>query len=359
MSDLTAAKISAALRRWQREGVAVDSKNATHIAAYRLARQANDRPRSEHVLAIIASQELEHRSGAKISSDFLLVPRGNFPTGLPTDIAMWHVSEADIRSGYQVPQDVDFGTAWIVDAGCPRSGLGRGVKTISFQEILARVSRAGVDACGSGEPVPPSPVELPAVAPPESGDLVAPGTAASAPGSVDSVALVAAASTPGSDTGGPPSKRARVLRMMGSDDGITAEELEAASWEQLLGKVRSAARLGQMFSTDPGASGTVHFWSNQVLGSLTLARQAGAAGKEGQLSMLEQHFPAYLLKVARKKTKNNHPPRNPNIPEVLYSNKCYAALRHFVPLLTQFEQLGCQMPCDLKYVAAFAEQEVF
>lgn len=44
------------------------------------------------------------------------------------------------------------------------------------------------------------------------------------------------------------------------------------------------------------------------------------------------------------------------MPEVLYSNKCYTALKHFVPLLTQFEQLKCQMPCDLKYLAAFAEQ---
>ena len=47
------------------------------------------------------------------------------------------------------------------------------------------------------------------------------------------------------------------------------------------------------------------------------------------------------------------------MPEVLYSNKCYAALKHFVPLLNQFEQLGCQMPCDLKYLAAFAEQACF
>lgn len=86
---------------------------------------------------------------------------------------------------------------------------------------------------------------------------------------------------------------------MSVEEGVTAEELEATSWEQLLGKVRVAARLGQMCSADPGASGTVHFWSSQVLGSLTLAREQGAAGKEGQLSLLEQHFPAYLLKVAR------------------------------------------------------------
>ena len=86
---------------------------------------------------------------------------------------------------------------------------------------------------------------------------------------------------------------------MGSEEGVTAEELEASSWEQLLGKLRAAARTGQMYSTDPGASGTVHFWSSQVLGSLTLARETGAAGKEGQLSMLEQHFPSYLLKVVR------------------------------------------------------------
>lgn len=43
------------------------------------------------------------------------------------------------------------------------------------------------------------------------------------------------------------------------------------------------------------------------------------------------------------------------ISKVLYSNKCYRSLKHFVPLLTEFQQLGCAVPCDLKRLQAFAD----
>ena len=137
--------------------------------------------------------------------------------------------------------------------------------------------------------------------------------------------------------------------------------MEAQSWENLLAKVKSAAKIGQMHSSDTGSSGTVHFWAGQVLGSLKVARstEPGAAA-EGQMTMLEQHFPGYLVKVFSRSTKTKNIfgtiARQPDtISKVLHSNKCYRSLKHFVPLLTEFQQLGCAVPCDLKRLQAFAD----
>ena len=124
--------------------------------------------------------------------------------------------------------------------------------------------------------------------------------------------------------------------------------MEAQRWEQLLARAKSAARSGQMHSSDTGSSGIVHFWSAQVLGSLKVARsKASGAAAAGQLTMLEHYFPGYLLKACSTTTKTQNmfgtiAQQPDTISKVLYSNKCYRSLRYFVPLLKEFQELGAQ-----------------
>ena len=248
-----AAKISQALRRFKNEGFAINPLDKTHIAAYLLARETSLRPRAETVLQIIAAQQLEHSSGASFKSVFYIVPAANFPNGIPGDIAKWQVSEQDLRANYDVSEYTDLGAALIFDDGCPKSSLGLRVRTVSFFETIRRQSTTAAN--GSPPPTVPAAVVSEAA----QGALVpAPAASASVP-----------ANAPEQEP--PPSKKSRVLKMMLSETDIPPEEKDACNWEALLGKVKQAAKAGHIFSADPTASGTVFFWSSQVLAALKVS----------------------------------------------------------------------------------------
>ena len=99
-------------------------------------------------------------------------------------------------------------------------------------------------------------------------------------------------------------KKARVLKMLGSDE-LGHEEREAHNWEQLLLRIKAAAKADQMYNPDTASSGTVHFWCLQVVEALKSARasqessQGGdSASVETNASFFHQHFPGYLLKAS-------------------------------------------------------------
>ena len=138
MDNLSKARVEANLRRWNTHGI--DSRNPDHVAAYMLARQQNDRPRPEHVLAILSSRTQRHSHQATMTSEFWLVPRDGNPVD-PLWARDWAVAEEHVRRNFQVPEETDLTAVWIVDAGCPRHILGRGVKRIAFQDRLETTMR--------------------------------------------------------------------------------------------------------------------------------------------------------------------------------------------------------------------------
>ena len=89
-----------ALRRWKRDGAAIDPHNPLHTAAYNLVRNNTKRPRVDQVLAVLASQRAEHSSGSKLSASFHLVPRSNFPAmNIPPEVRTWMITEEELRDG--------------------------------------------------------------------------------------------------------------------------------------------------------------------------------------------------------------------------------------------------------------------
>lgn len=159
MADLPLKSIVASLKRWSALGL--DHENPAHIAAYRLARQSSNRPRAEQVLAILESQKMEHLSGARMSTAFLLVPRKNFPQGLPPSLQAWVTEESELREQHAVPMDSDFSSVYIMDGNAPKGDLGRQVcrmcpcpPSASYCECPAEISNTPVSplayAQGSG-----------------------------------------------------------------------------------------------------------------------------------------------------------------------------------------------------------------
>jgi len=134
MDALSKARVEANLRRWAAHGL--EARNPDHVAAYMLARQQQDRPRPEHVLAVLATRTQKHTQQATMTTDFWLVPRGGWQ-GEPPWARDWCVTEEHLRQNFQVPEETDLSAVWIVDAGCPRHALGKGVKRMAFQDRVA------------------------------------------------------------------------------------------------------------------------------------------------------------------------------------------------------------------------------
>ena len=63
----------------------------------------------------------------------------------------------------------------------------------------------------------------------------------------------------------PPSKKQRVLKMMQSDEQQHGEDTESASLEELIIKIKRAAKAGMLYAPPSASTATVHFWATQVL----------------------------------------------------------------------------------------------
>lgn len=65
----------------------------------------------------------------------------------------------------------------------------------------------------------------------------------------------------------------------------------------------------------------------------------GESDNKMKMLVVKDHFPGYLLRV-------------------LYSNKAYSCLRHFVDLFEELVVCGCKAPCDLPSFRKFAEADL-
>ena len=375
-------------------------------------------------MAIIDSGKTTHSSGSRLSSEFVLVPRVNFVGSVaPEWVKEWIVPEEELRANYEVPYDSDFSAFFVCDGGVPKSGLGKRLKKISFEEQISRVikakdaydsdpdqpldqgsaaaapalaagpSAAGAPASTGGPSAAAAPAapQAPAAkawagasAAPGPSAAKAPGapaSAANAPGAPASAANApgtpaSAAKAPehlGAAVGEPASKKQRVLKMLQSEEAVVPpDEMEAATLEDLITKIKKAARAKQIYSPDLSNATTVHFWSSQVVGALKASfdvhpdsaavspgASAGAApgspaakapgasaasapgvpaasAPETKANLIKKHFAGFLLKL-------------------LYANKVYRDLHHFIPILEALVKYGCESPGDLSALKQFAQ----
>ena len=264
MADLSAVRISANLRRWA--GLGIDHKNPAHVSAYLLARQQFVRPRPEQVLAILGQSQVQTATTARLSTEFLLVPKGNLGGKAPGWLQDFLVGEEELRSNYRVPAHCDFAAVFVVDPSCPAERLGKRVARMAFEQSFSH----SLSAEGSAD-APPSPAgedETESAVPPEPTPVPpttesSPGTGSSSSGTV-SVGPVDQAN-PGRAAEGPPSKKQRVLKMLISEEHHPVEEVEAQNLEDLIHRIKKAAKGKLLYSEDAANSATVHFWCKQAV----------------------------------------------------------------------------------------------
>lgn len=264
MSDLAQGRIAANLRRWQQHGI--DHKNPAHVSAYLLARQQFTRPRPEQVLAILGKSQVNTATTARLTTEFLLVPKGNFGGKPPGWLQEFLVGEDELRANYRVPAHSDFAAVFVVDPSCPAERLGKRVSRMAFEQSFSH----SLSAEGSAD-APPSPTgggeEDSAVAPEPL--PVSPKTRSSrGTGSASSGTVLAGQldqANPARPAEGPPSKKQRVLKMLVSEEHQPTEEVEAQTLEDLIQRIKRAAKGKLLYSEDAANSATVHFWCKQAV----------------------------------------------------------------------------------------------
>ena len=208
-----------ALKRWAEHGL--DPDNEEHVAAYLLARQTSQRPSVARVNKLLERKEEAMTDGVTLKTPFWLVPKVNFPKGVPQKLVHLTVTEAELRKTHKVKQGSDFGNVFIFDMAADRSVLGLRVMKVEFFQTMASTMRDMAE----------DPLAL-------SGPNLDAGAATSA-----ASALVPAASAQEQKEDAPTEptkKKQKVLKLMNSHSGSedNKEEAEAATLEKVIRKIK-------------------------------------------------------------------------------------------------------------------------
>ena len=176
--------------------------------------------------------------------------------------------------------------------------------------------------------------------------------------------------------------------------------------EELIGKIKKAAKAKQLYAPYLSASTTVHFWATQVVGAVraTLPRLAQAAEASVPKAASAAPAPAQsanaepdpaavvtpdpsaaprpffrplpvrsaggaqevLETIALNAAQSSAPWTKQSLLvnefpkfllKVLYASKCFKDLKHFVKIFRDLCAVGCVAPCDLHGFEAFANAD--
>ena len=117
---------------------------------------------------------------------------------------------------------------------------------------------------------------------------------------------------------------------------LVQEEAEATSLEDLLQRIKKAAKAKLLYNSDPASTSTVHFWACQVVGAVRASQKKDPTAKS---QLLTEHFPHFLFKI-------------------ILGAKCFEHLGPFVKVFKDLVVVGCVAPCDLDRLGAVAGENV-
>ena len=128
-----------ALRRWQREGKKnLDPDNDVHVQAYNQLRMLGPSVTAKKLVAFLKNAKSAMSVGTTTEEAYWLVPKINFPSGLPPDINDCVVDPNALESSQLRAEEggtvtaVDSDNFWVVDKAIDRSILGKGTYTLKF-----------------------------------------------------------------------------------------------------------------------------------------------------------------------------------------------------------------------------------
>ena len=350
MDGLSKQRIQASLRRMAGQGV--DWRNPTHVSAYLLARQQTDRPKPEQILAIAQQSQVTMQDGTRLTRDFYLVPRNNFPDKCPPWLQEFLVTEQELRDTHKVPDDTDLAAVFIVDGSCELKRLGKRVTRLSFEQSFSHRLATPLDRAAAPPPASPNvPVDADSSVKTGLALVAGRGVSAGAPGEQGSAGRADGDGSADPPAGealppvkpepnncGPPTKKQRILKLLQSEEKEPVEEREAGHLEELMNRIKKAAKAKLLYCEDATNSATVHFWRLQAISALKAEKSPHDADKVTP-SMVKQHLPQLILKV-------------------IYTNQSYSCLTHFVKVFEDLKQLGSPEPVDLASLKQFAEADL-
>jgi len=327
-----------ALRRFRRNGAALDPNNELHVSAYMMCRRLHERPTPQQVLTAIASRNEHHAQGMGMEQDAWLVPKANFPSG---ELPQWIIDEGllteeEVQAQWTIQgEPVDFANNWVVDSCIKRSALGKFVKRIfMFQKmttnmVVAEHRERQEDSGQEDSPQRPRrTTRRHTSAESAASDRAAPAPRA-APALGDAL---------------PPTARETLLA---ERDAEVVVDPEAQEMLQLTTNIKAAARAGNWHSPDPSVAGTVSFWVAQAINSLPdapaapapKAAEAPAEVTESTQDMLREGICGYLEKLAMR-------------------SPCYEHIHMLVELFDKLLAKGCARPELLDGLRALSKHDL-
>jgi hypothetical protein len=235
----------------------------------------------DQVLAVINSEKAKFSEGIKIYTKFHMITNEDAVIYASVIKNKTH-KEEEMRKRYEVPNELDFSTFVLVDYSVPASKLGTFIETIEFFRSSEKSMTLHSDAASSAPCVGASRCvgqssldttlalqDVPSEQEAKREDEPAkPDPAKQAKGAGGGQHDEPSGHGQ-SDT---PSKKQRVLRELHSDPDGTEEETDddkqAAVLQELVNRIKQAAKAGLFLSSDGARSDTVHFWCKQTVQSL-------------------------------------------------------------------------------------------
>ena len=124
--------VKAALRRFKRDGHALDADDVNHQTAYMACRSGGiARVTAHKVLAYIANAKDLSSHGSSITLQCHGVPVENFSSGLPEALKEFLKTAEDLAD-FVLSDDLDMGGFYLLDGCVPRDRLGKNVRDLKF-----------------------------------------------------------------------------------------------------------------------------------------------------------------------------------------------------------------------------------
>ena len=283
-SKVTAEQARCSLMAFKRQSFAVEPDNKEQQDKYREMRLKFARVSPAMFMKFLDTGKEMVSAGASSAMSFWIVPKMNFPKGLPPKIKAAEIGANDEHA----PQDVDHDNFYVIDQCIPRELLGKGVWVVtSFNSTTNKYCSAGsssgsrpslAEGAATGAGVAVLPQQRHSAAATGAGDLAVRRGARrlrenASSGDVDDP-----------DVEGPAVKKSRMVT-------DTLATLKA--------NIESAKNAGIWISVNVLSNNSVLFWVEQTVGALEeMVRDAGT-GDKNSTQRIVCRFVCYLVQLAQ------------------------------------------------------------
>ena len=134
----------ATLRRWKNSGLpgasAIQHTDMNIVNTYLLLKAQvprGSRLTPDQLLNALAAEQANQSSGVKIECPMWIVPKSNFPGGLPKVAEKKMKTFEYLSERFEIPEYLDLSEYWVVDKRVPLNTLGDDIETVIFYRKMS------------------------------------------------------------------------------------------------------------------------------------------------------------------------------------------------------------------------------